>query len=738
MMKFMRTSLLLLITLLPTLQIASAQESSFTLKDAMLKAYSDYYPTRPEQLHWLPEGHTYSTIGEREGEKYLLLYEGAANKEMQMIALDDLNKACNAYEVSFTAFPRIQWLNNDELFLQSGNKYLRYDRNQEKAILMYDLPEGASNISFCGDRSACVYLQDNNLYYQALDKEAIQLTKDGGEGIVYGQAVHRSEFGITGGLFWAPDHQKIAYYRMDETMVTDYPLVDITTTPASLNNIKYPMAGGTSHHVTIEVFDPKTKASTPLKTGEPKEQYLTAVTWSPASDAIYVGVLNRDQNHIKLNRYNAKDGSFDLTLFEEKDDAYVEPEHGLYFIPNNTNEFLWHSERDGFDHLYVYNTNGEQLRQLTYGRWEVESILGFHEGSQTLFVEGTGEVTLEFDKRDDTHNALHRFTYAVNYATGEKRIIQSDKGTHMGALSADGTMIYEHFSSIENPWMTTLYDTDGKELKRLLTAADPTDQLGIRKPELITLAKPEYNLYGRVIKPSDFDPNKKYPLFLYVYGGPHAQLVRDYYLAAAPLWMYWLAEQGVIVATVDNRGSNNRGLDFEQSNFRNLGAVEMTDQIDFVNYLTDQGYIDMDRMAVHGWSYGGFMTINMLLSFPGTFQAGIAGGPVCDWSLYEVMYTERYMDTPEANPEGFAKANLVERVGSLEDDLLVIHGTVDDVVVWQHSQRLVKACVDQDKQLDYFIYPEHPHNVRGWDRYHLMEKVLDYALERIKPEVDAE
>jgi dipeptidyl-peptidase-4 len=738
MMKLLRATILPVLFLLVTLHTSFAQESTFTLKDAMLKAYSDYYPKRPEQLEWLPEGHTYSTIGEREGVKYLVIYEGAANQEMQKISLEDLNKACNGLEISFSAFPRIQWLNNDELFLQSGNKYVRYDRNQKKATLMYELPEDASNIRFSGDRSACAYLKADNLYYQALGQEAIQLTTDGGNGIVYGQAVHRSEFGITGGMFWAPDGKQLAYYRMDETMVTDYPLVDITTTPASLNNIKYPMAGGTSHHVTLEVFDPKKKASTTLQTGEPKEQYLTAVTWSPASDAVYVGVLNRDQNHLKLNRYKTKDGSFDLTLFEEKDDAYVEPEHGLYFIPNNENEFLWYSERDGFEHLYVYNTKGEQLRQLTSGRWEVERILGFHAGSQTLFVEGTGEVKLAFDGKDDTHNALHRFSYAVDYATGEKRIIQSDKGTHMGSLSPDGTMIYENFSSLDNPWMTTLYDTEGNYLNRLLGAVDPTEKLGISKPELVTLAKPEYNLYGRVIKPSDFDPNKKYPLFLYVYGGPHAQLVRDYYLGAAPLWMYWLAEQGVIVATVDNRGSNNRGLAFEQSTFRNLGVTEMTDQIDFVNYLADQGYIDKDHMAVHGWSYGGFMTINMLLTFPGTFKAGVAGGPVCDWSLYEVMYTERYMDTPESNPEGFAQANLVERVESLEDDLLVIHGTVDDVVVWQHSQRLVKACVDADKQLDYFIYPEHPHNVRGRDRYHLMEKVLEYTLARIKPEVDAE
>ncbi len=321
----------------------------------------------------------------------------------------------------------------------------------------------------------------------------------------------------------------------------------------------------------------------------------------------------------------------------------------------------------------------------------------------------------------------------IDYELGGKTIIDSTLGTHSASLNDGGKFLLERFSSIETPAEINIYETNGKKLVAFCSAKDPLDSFNIAKPEIFTLKNARTTLYGRLIKPSHFDASKKYPVLIYVYGGPHAQLIRDTYLGGASLWMYHFAEQGYIVATLDNRGSANRGLDFEQSTFRKLGVEEMHDQKLLIDYLKSQSYVDGDNMAVHGWSYGGFMTTNMLLTFPGIFKAGVAGGPVCDWSMYEVMYTERYMDTPEANPDGFATANLVERAQYLEDDLLVIHGTADDVVVWQHSQAFLKSCIDQGIQLDYFVYPGHPHNVRGKDRVHLMTKVLNYVTERIGP-----
>jgi len=347
-------------------------------------------------------------------------------------------------------------------------------------------------------------------------------------------------------------------------------------------------------------------------------------------------------------------------------------------------------------------------------------------------LKGTGETTQSFDKRDDTRNATQRFTYILDYELLGTTLLDDRLGIHTATLSSNGKYLIEDYNSIDTPLETNLWSTVGKKIQVLHTSENPLDEYNISKPEIFSIENGNSDLlYARLIKPSDFDPEKKYPMLLYLYGGPHAQMVTNSYLAGAPLWMYWLAEQGYIVATIDNRGSANRGIEFEQSTFRQLGTVEMDDQKKFIEYLSDLPYIDKERMGIHGWSFGGFMTMNMMLTYPGLFKVGVAGGPVCDWSMYEVMYTERYMDTPQTNEEGYKNNNLIDRAQYLKDDLLVIHGTMDDVVLWQHSQAFVESCIDNGVQLDYFIYPGHEHNVGGKDRLHLMKKILDYIDERI-------
>ncbi|MEX2597918.1 MAG: DPP IV N-terminal domain-containing protein [Salibacteraceae bacterium] len=710
-----------------------AQQKEFTLKSAVLERFSKYYPERPNQLQWLPKNALYSIIVDQaEGEKTLTIFDAEKSEIVDEMSLASLNKLCEKLDQKFEFFPKVQWISATEFMINKGNNYLLINREKSTAKHLFELPDDTEEITFNEDFSACAYVKDHNLYYLKSNGINIQVTADGKPGIVYGKAVHRSEFGIQSGMFWAPDNQKLAFYRMDETMVSDYPLVNISNQPASLNTIKYPMAGSESHHVQLNVFDPLKAKSITLKTGEPKEQYLTSVTWSPDSKSIYIALLNRDQNQMKLNRYNSATGSLEKTLFEEADEQYVEPENQLYFLPHDESKFIWQSERDGFNHLYLYNIEGTMLNPLTTGEWVVERIIGFDNTKNYLFVSGTGEVTQDRTGIDDERNATQRYTYLVDVEMGGKSILDDRIGTHSAYICENGKFIYEHFNSIETAWQTTLWEAIGKKSEMLMESVHPTKDITIGKAELLTLGFGDHELYARVIKPSNFDPNKKYPMLLYVYGGPHAQLVRNTFLGGAPLWMYWLAEQGVVVATVDNRGSDNRGIEFEQSTFRNLGSVELADQKDFVDYMIQTGYIDKNRLAIHGWSYGGFMTINMMLTYPGLFQSGVAGGPVCDWSMYEVMYTERYMDTPQANPEGFANANLIDRAKHLEDNLMIIHGTEDDVVLWQHSQAFLKACVDHEVQLDYFIYPGHAHNVLGKDRYHLMKKVLDYTLERIK------
>lgn len=723
-------SFILSVLLLCTSVVVTAQKQELSLKDAILNRFATLYPERMQQLQWV-DGNTLSYVDDHDGQPALFIQkvDGPAGA---VLGLDELASRMGD-DVKLGSFPRIQWTSSQTFQFKKGNNIYEASLDKKKVQTIFELPEGIQAMALDEARQTIAYVLEDQLYFLEQGGESKKVTSDGGNGIVYGQSVHRNEFGITGGLFWSPDGKKLAFYRMDESMVTDYPLVDIHTRPAQLRNIKYPMAGQNSHEVTLGVYDLSSEKVTYMKTGEPNDQYLCSVSWSPNGSDVYIAVLNRDQNHLDLNRYNAVSGELEKTLFSEDDEQYVEPEHSLWFLPFDANKFIWMSERDGFQHMYLYDTEGKMIKPLSTGNWEVQKIHGVDPTNRYIYVTGTGEV--KYDRNiDDERNALQRYTYVIDMELGGVNMIEGRKGTHMAQLSPDGSHVIEHFTSVDVPWDTKLFTSMGLEVATLHTADDPMANYAISKPELgsIPASFGDGNLYTRIIKPSGFDPSKKYPVLMYVYGGPHAQLITDSYLAAAPLWMYWMAERGYIVATVDNRGSAHRGIEFEQSTFGQLGVNEMVDQKSLVEHLTSLEYVDKDRMAIHGWSYGGFMTINMLVTFPGMFKVGVAGGPVCDWSLYEVMYTERYMDTPETNPEGFASTSLVNRADKLQDDLLIIHGTVDDVVVWQHSQEFLKACVDNEIPVDYFVYPGHPHNVRGKDRFHLMRKVLSYIDEKLK------
>ena len=451
-----------------------------------------------------------------------------------------------------------------------------------------------------------------------------------------------------------------------------------------------------------------------LKTGEPKDHYLTAVTWGPSGKYIYIAVLNRDQNHMKLNQYNVSTGNLVKTLFEEENPKYVEPEHPLYFNPNKSDEFIWFSERDGFDHLYLYNIDGKLLRQLTKGSWAVTNFIGYF-GKDKVFFNATKKSPLEQN------------IYCVSVNGGDITRVSPDHGTHTGFVSYDGKYMVDIYSNTETAREYKLVNKKGKEIRIIKANNHPLKDYKLGKTTIFTLnPKNTPELYCRMITPPDFDSTAKYPVIVYVYGGPHAQLITDSWVGGAGLFLNYLAQQGYIVFTLDNRGSANRGRDFEQAIFRNVGTVEVDDQMTGVNYLKSLPYVDSTRIGVDGWSYGGFMTISLKLKNPGVFKVAVAGGPVIDWKYYEVMYGERYMDTPQSNPEGYKNASLLNYVDNLKGKLMVIHGTMDPTVVWQQSLSFLQTAIKHGKQMDYFVYPGHEHNVQGKDRAHLYTKITEY------------
>ena len=701
----------LFVIFITTVFTVLGQQKELTLKESILSSRSELAPKKISGLQWIPETDTYCFT---EGNN-LISSSPFSNEKSEIVSVETLNKA-EGLKKELSRFPSITWLNKNEFYFRKGNNYIKYNL-QNKNFQTFSFDEKARNNDFNKTTLDLAYTVDNNLFIRRANGNIDKLSKETNKEIVYGQAVHRFEFGITKGTFWSPKGNKLAFYRKDETMVTNYPLANMNVRPAELKNIKYPMAGMKSHHVTLGVYNLKSKKTIYIKTGEPKDQYLTSVTWSPDEKSIFIGILNRDQNHLKMNQYNAETGTFIKTLFEEKDTQYVEPEHGLIFVPDHDDQFLWFSSRDNYKQLYLYDTNGKLLKKVSNGNWDITDFIGFDKKNNIYFQAATND-------------ALERQVFKTTLKGKQDQITKS-KGTHIASLNQNGLLI-DTFSNIDTPKEITIIDQRSKVKKVLSKANDPLKVYAYSKPELIKLKnKKGFDLNARMIKPSNFDKNKKYPVVVYVYGGSHAQMVRDSWLGAAPMWMYYLAEKGYIVFTLDNRGSHNRSSEFEQATHRNLGDKEMEDQRVGVDYLKSLPFVDADKMAIHGWSFGGFMTTSMMLRNPGIFKVGVAGGPVIDWSYYEIMYGERYMDTPEQNPEGYKKSDLSNYVENLQGKLLIIHGQIDDVVVPQHSMKLLKASVDKGVQIDFFTYPGYPHNIRGKDRVHLMQKVIDYIEDNI-------
>lgn len=609
------------------------------------------------------------------------------------------------------------------LSITFGQKHHLVDPRAKKLVASYERDtkeEQAFLFSPRADHAAVV--KGHNLFVLSPDGSSHQLTTDGSPTIVYGQTVHQNEFGINGGLFWSPDGGQLAFYRMDQSMIAPYPLVHIDARKATEEKLYYPMAGMPSHHVTLGVYDLASGKTVYIKTGEPKEKYLTNISWAPDGKTIYIAELNRDQNHMELKAYDPKTGDYIKTLFSETNSKYIEPQWPMHFIPGRDREFVWQTRRDGYTHLYHYNVDGKLLGQITRGAWEVTDFLGFADGGKTLVYTST------------QLSPIDRVVASVSLDGRKTKLLTPQEGWHVARLSHDGKYLLDTYESLKNPTEQRLVSVStGKQIAKLYQSKDP--EAGFINPEItfgkIKAADGVSDLYYRLLKPTNFDPSKKYPTIVYVYNGPHAQLVQNRFHAGCLGWDLYMATQGYVVFTVDGRGSAHRGADFEQVIHRHLGKNEMADQMKGVDFLKSLPYVDANRIGVAGWSYGGFMTTNLMLTYPEVFKVGVAGGAVTDWARYEVMYGERYMDSPQDNPEGYKETNLSLRAKDLKGRLMMIHGTIDPTVVWQHTQLFVEACVKAGTYPDYMIYPEHRHNVMGVDRVHLNYTMARYFFDHL-------
>ena len=706
-----------------------AQKTLFTLND-LIPGGSTYYRTSiPENnyLTWWGDECVKQDIHEC---RIVNKKDGSSETLVTIEHLNDILLAANQKPVHHlydTAFP---YAKESLVLLSVNNSKTLIDWKENKVVWHAAYDHQASNMDWHKQSKAMAYTVDHNLFVVTEDGKIHQVSTDGSIDLVYGESVHRDEFGISKGTFWNPDGTLLAFYKMDQSMVSKFPQVNITLpsqTPeetsrcATTSPDPYPMAGETSHKVYVGIFNPKTDKTIYLNTGDPTDRYFTNIAWAPDGKKLYLIELNRDQNQGSLDEYDATTGEKLRTLFTESNDKYFEPLHPIQFLPWDDTKFIYQTRKDGYNHIYLYNTEGKCLKQLTQGKFEVLDVLGFNKVRKTILYTSNEQ------------DPLQQNVFKVDMK-GKRTLLGNATGWHNATLSESGHSFYDNYSSPQIARHINIVSTLDGKTTNVLEAADPWENFQVPEIKVGTLKAADgvTDLYYRLILPSNFDPSKKYPAVIYVYGGPHAHNIDASRNWGARGWDIWMAQQGYVMFCLDNRGSEHRGLAFEQATFRQLGVEEMKDQLRGVEYLKSLPYVDGNRLGVHGWSFGGYMTTSLMTTYPDVFKVGVAGGPVIDWRFYEVMYGERYMDTPQTNSEGYEKTSLLNKAQNLKGRLLIIYGGNDPICVPQHTLSFIRACIDADTYPDLFTYPGDEHNMMGTDRVHLHNTITRYFEDHLK------
>ncbi len=726
--KLLTYLLLLAVLIAPSKTMA---QKLFTLEDLNFGGYN-YYRFTPanknftwwgDELVEIENGQL-SSIDKNSGKAKILVL---LSELIQTLGQD------SPYEISSFGEAYFPYTDKPLLLLSNDKKRYLYNIKTNK-VEWEQTRDHATHEEWVASSRAVAFIKDDNLYVTDAQDHTRQLTTDGSRQIIYAQSVHRDEFGIYKGTFWSDNGQKLAFYRMDQSMVTDYPLVDIDTQIATEAPEKYPMAGTTSHKVQVGIYDMKSGNVIYLNTGDPTNRYFTNITWAPDNKTIYLIEINRAQTEYNLDAYDSSTGDKIRTLYTEQHNKYVHPVHAISFLPWDNGKFILQSEKDGYNHLYLFDVNGKELKQITRGKWVVLDLVGYNTKTRSAIILST------------ENSPIQNNVYAINIANGKRTLLDNGKGCHLNttdasgshrgpALSVSGAYLYDKYTEPDVPRNINVINTANAKNVNIFKANDPWK--GYYQPqfscESIKATDGTTDLYYRMVKPQDFDPNKKYPTVVYVYGGPGTRNVEARWHYASRNWETYMAQKGYILFIIDNRGSSDRGRDFEQATWHHLGVEEMKDQMKGVEYLKSLPYVDADRMGVHGWSFGGFMTTSLMTTYPDVFKVGVAGGPVIDWKWYEVMYGERYMGTPQNNASGYKESSLIPKAKNLKGKLQIIIGMNDPVVVPQHALSFLKECIADGTQPDFFVYPGEPHNMRGHQSVHLHERITQYFEDYLKP-----
>ena len=707
--------------------VVTAQQKNITLEEIYDGTFRMQYLDR---LHSMNNGKEYAVLNtdKNSGVKTLDVYSYKTGQKV--------NTLINSSEIDGLDYFIGYTLSKDESKVLLSTKLRSiYRRSSLGVYYVYDLKsrkltqvaeEAIQEPTFSPDASKVAYGLDNNIYIKDIKTgKTTQVTTDGAKNkIINGITdwVYEEEFAFVRAFDWNADGDKIAYIRFDETDVPEFSM-DIFGNELypSKETFKYPKAGETNAKVSLHLYDVASSETKNVNLSGFQNYYIPRLEWTPDADVLAVQTTNRKQNDLNLLFVDATSAKAKLIL-SDTDDAYVDVTDNLTFLDDN--DFIWTSEKDGWNHIYLYDKNGKLINQVTKGPWEVTSYYGYDTKSKRVFYQSS------------ENGSINRGVYSIKVNGKSKEALAVKEGTNSANFSTDFTYFINSFSDAETPYVFTLNDAkDGDVIRKVKDNQALKDQFEdyvISEKEFFTLPVNGEELNAYMIKPKDFDPTKKYPVFMTQYSGPGSQSVANSWSGGNGYWFQMLAQECYIIVCVDPRGTGLKGRDFKKMTQKELGKYEVEDQIAAAQALGERDYVDADRIGIWGWSYGGFMASNCIFQGADTFKMAIAVAPVTSWRFYDSIYTERYMTTPQENASGYDTNSPLSHVGELKGKFLVVHGSADDNVHVQNTMRLIEALVQANKQFDWAIYPDKNHGIYGGNtRLHLYTKMTNFIKENL-------
>jgi dipeptidyl-peptidase-4 len=686
-------------------------------------------------IQWMKDGKTYSFLETDTSTKSTGVFQfNIKDKTKKMIVSGTMLKL-NEGDPAFR-FTSYQWSPDEKQILfvsappdkqylsrltPAGN-YFIYDIASKKFSKITDVSTPQYNQKYSPDGKKIGYVRENNIYiYDLVSSKEIQLTTDGSEHIINGKFdwVYEEEFGISDGWSWSPDGSKIAYWHLDENRVPEYTMTEWDSTHLNLIKMRYPKPGDANSIVNIGVLDVTTGKTEWIDLGANDDIYIPRIQWTADENLLSFQRLNREQNQIELLMYDVAKKSAKIVL-TEKSDTWLDVNGDLRFLKNG--QFTWGSDKDGYNHLYLYKNDGTLINQITKGDWEVDAFYGVDEKNGLVYFTSSESSPID------------RQIYSIKLDGSKKKRLSTKSGTNSANFSPTFENYIGYYNNSSAPSKITMMKNNGTELYSI----EENEILSLKE---FSLAKTSFFtfktsdnvlLYASLLKPSNFDSTKKYPVLVFTYGGPGSQVVRDSWGGSSYLWYSMLADKGYLIFMVDNRGTGARGAAFKKLTYKNLGKWEVNDQIEGAKYLSSLSYVDKERIGIWGWSYGGYMAALTILKGADYFKTAVAVAPVTNWKFYDNIYTERFMGTPENNPAGYKESSPLSYASRLKGKFLLIHGTSDDNVHFQNAVTLTSALQQANKQFETMYYPNKNHGIGGGTtRIHLYSLMTNFLLKNL-------